>query len=98
MNIELEYNNLEKLIEKLEKDNLNIYNIVKDMHLSFKTLDEEKWHSSEKIKLDSKLISMMNNLDENLLLYLNNCTDTLKLALNSYQKSDSNLKNNVEKF
>ena len=95
MNIDIEKNGLENTIQKLEKDNLNIYNIVKDMHISFKSLDDGKWYSIEKAKLDSTLVSMMNNIDNNLLSYLNDCTNTLKLALNSYEKSDSNLKNSL---
>ena len=95
MNIDIEKNGLENIIQKLEKDNLNIYNIVKDMHISFKSLDDSKWSSIEKTKLDSTLVSMMNNIDNNLLSYLNDCTNTLKLALNSYEKSDSNLKNSL---
>lgn len=96
MDIKINNNDLKDLINILEKDNLNIYNIVKDINISYKSLDNTKWSSNEKTKLDSSLYPFIDNIDKYLLSYLNDCTNSLKLASNLYTETDLNIKNNID--
>ena len=97
MNIELESRKLEDIITKLENDNLEIYNILKEMGLSLKYLDSSTWSSREKPRFDSTVESFVKNLEDNTLRYLNECTETLKLAIKSYESVDKDLTNSIEK-
>ncbi|MBR3661171.1 MAG: hypothetical protein IKN63_04680 [Bacilli bacterium] len=87
---------LSSLIKTLESDNINLVNIVKNMHNSINFLDESKWSSSEKTKLDSQINNDLNKVDKYLLSYLNECTDLLKQANTSYSETNSNLQSEIE--
>lgn len=98
MNINIKNNEVKYLIKKLENDNINIYNIVKDINNAYKKLDSSKWKSNEKEKLDNNFNKMIADLDKNLLHFLNKGTDVLKLAVSSYENADLENQKNLEQL
>ena len=95
MNIDIRNTELENLIKELEKDNLNIYNRVHNMILSYKKLDGDRWKSTEKVKLDNIMNQMMSDIENKLLLSLNECTNLLRKASNLYTETDTTLENDL---
>ena len=73
--IKLQSSLLDDLIIKLEQDNLEIVDLIKNSNDAIRTLDDKKWKAKEKIEMDEKLIPYMNKLDNQLLNYLKECTD-----------------------
>ena len=59
--IKLQSSLLDDLIIKLEQDNLEIVDLIKNSNDAIRTLDDKKWKSKEKIEMDEKLIPYMNN-------------------------------------
>ena len=96
--IKLQSSLLDDLIIKLEQDNLEIVDLIKNSNDAIRTLDDKKWKSKEKIEMDEKLIPYMNKLDNQLLNYLNECTDLLKLAKASYEETDKSISRSMSKI
>ena len=86
---------LEKLIEKLEADNKNIYNIAANININIRNLDSSFWSSREKTKFDEVAEPFMNKNEYDLLAYLNECTNLLRVANGSYEEQDDDLANAV---
>lgn len=94
-NINIDNIELEKLISKLEKDNQDICNTIKSINNDIKKLDETKWKSKEKDKLDETLIPYITNLDNNIESYLNKSLNVLKNANLKYKIQNENIKENT---
>ena len=94
--INIKYNDLSSLIDKLEVDNKDIVDTIKKINDSIRSLDDTKWVSNEKSKLDAVLLPYITQLDNNLLSYLNESVDTLKTAYNKYQESEKIISDNSQ--
>ena len=97
-NLNIKSIELENLIQKLEKDNENILEIVKSINEDIRKLDDTKWKSKEKVKLDSVLLPYLNLLDNNLQNYINKPLNILKNANKKHIETDEFLKNITEKL
>ena len=89
---------LESLIQKLDKDNQDILEVVKLINDDIKKLDETKWKSKEKEKLDSVLLPYLDLLDNNLHDYINKPLNILKNANKKHVETNEFLKNITEKL
>lgn len=96
--INIGYNNLNSLIDKLENDNQDIVNTIKVINDSIRSLDDTKWVSKEKEKLDAVLLPYMTKIDNVLPSYLNESVNVLKSASNNYQQSEKHVSEESQKL
>lgn len=97
-NLDIKYDELETLIKKLERDNQDILDTVNSINENIRKLDDTKWKSKEKEKLDSVLLPYLNLLDNNLQNYINTPLNLLKNANEKHVETNENLKNLTEKL
>ena len=97
-NLNIKYDELETLIKKLERDNQDILDTINFINENIRKLDDTKWKSKEKEKLDSILLPYLNLLDNNLQNYINTPLNLLKNANEKHIETNENLKNLTEKF
>ena len=97
-NLNIKSLELESLIQKLEKDNQDILETVKLINEDIRKLDDSKWKSKEKEKLDSTLLPYLDSLDNNLQEYINKPLNILKNANQKHTEIDESLKNFTEKL
>lgn len=94
--INIQYHELEAKILKLEEYNSKLEDIIKNINCKIKSLDENIWNSPEKKKLDEQFIPYIEKLEMNIGIYLKVNIDVLKKAVIAYQKSESNIKNQLK--
>lgn len=97
-NISLDHSGLENLIVVLEKDNLEIDTIIKETNKAIRTLDETKWKSREKDRLDEKLMPFIDKAEKNALTYLNASTNLLRDINKKYQKDDELMSKQIDQI
>lgn len=97
-NLDIKYDELEVLIKKLEKDTNDIFDTISTINENIRKLDDTKWMSKEKEKLDTVLLPYLNLLDTKLLDYINKPLNILKNANKKHIETDEFLKNITEKL
>lgn len=95
MNIELNYEELSSLKNKLNDDNIKINELTIEIIKKIKGLDESKWSSSEKKKLDEQLIPFISEVETNMFSRLDECVNLIGVALDKYKKTEDSIKKNV---
>ena len=95
-NIDIEYSSLEELIIKLEKDKNDVETSLKNICNILTELDNSKWNSPEKEKIDDGFIKYINKASIDIPNQLNNTNIVLKQALNKYQTENEKLETEVE--
>lgn len=94
-NVDIKNGELENLINKLEKDNQDILDTVKFINETIRKIDDTKWKSKEKEKLDLELIPYLDLLDNNLANYINAPLNVLKNANRNYIEVDKYQKKEI---
>lgn len=94
-NVDIKNGELENLINKLEKDNQDILDTVKFINETIRKIDDTKWKSKEKEKLDLELIPYLDLLDNNLANYINAPLNVLKSANRNYIEVDKYQKKEI---
>lgn len=94
----IDSSNIDLLISELEKNNEEICCIVKNINIAIKSLDDTKWNSLEKQKIDEKLIPYITKIDKDLEEYLNTGTNILRNTSKLYVEADLKNKKLVEEL
>ena len=94
-NIHLE-NSIDSTISKLENDIKNISDILINIHEAVLTLDESKWNTKEKKKMEEEFLPYLEKISLKYPLYLNNHLSFLKDAIEKYRVLDNDYKKIVE--
>ncbi len=94
-NINLNEQELEILISKLEQDNEEVLDIIDQIELEYIKLDESRWRSEEKHQMDEVMIPYLKEIKENVPLELGSMTNILTEALENYRIQNKNLENSV---
>lgn len=94
----IDNSNIELLITELEKNTEEICSIVKNINMAIKSLDDTKWNSQEKEKIDEKLIPYINKIDKDLEEYLNASINILRNTSKLYEEADAKNKKLVEEL
>lgn len=96
--IEIKSNELSSLVERLEKDNIDISETLKKINIAIRTLDEKVWNSPEKKRMDEQMIPFMEKVDKTVYENLKQYTDKIKIAIKKYSESEMSIKKKVENF
>lgn len=96
--IEIKSNELSSLVERLEKDNIDISETLKKINIAIRTLDERVWNSPEKKRMDEQMIPFIEKVDKTVYENLKQYTDKIKIAINKYNESEMSIKKKVEDF
>lgn len=94
--IEIKPELLNDIIKSLEITNEKIVEIVKNVNLAMKSLDEDKWKSPEKTKIDNEFMVYLDKLEKNVPMQLNECTNILKRVILEYEKTHGKIQKDVE--
>ena len=86
--IKINKTELETLIGILEEDNKAIIQSITNVIMALETLDEKKWKSSEKKKIEEELIPYLRKIKDGYGSQLNRCTNFIKSAKEKYQSLD----------
>ncbi len=97
-NVVLDPIRLRDIITLLKKDNEEINETIKNINNTIKSLDETKWNSPEKTKINNELIPYIDLEEKNIASILNECIFSLNQALNTYSQTDYELKLNSSKL
>ena len=98
MNLEIDTIGLESTIKLLENDNKDFIDILENINTTLKQLDESKWDSEEKRKIDEVLLPYINRTITDVKKELNSPILVLKVALFKYQEENNLLGSEVEKL
>lgn len=90
--LDIKYNNLDELLNKIEKDNYIISEHIKSINKIIKSLDETKWKSPNKDKMNTQLEPFLNTIDENIDNVLSIPLINLRVASTSYKDTESKVK------
>ncbi len=93
--IQVSVNSLSDLIVVLRNDNKQICNIIKNVTDSVNKLDETKWKTPEKEKMNEILLPYLEKININMENFLNECTDLLEKANISYNRTDEDMASNA---
>ena len=96
--IEIKSNELSSLVERLEKDNIDISETLKKINTLIRTLDERVWNSPEKKRMDEQMLPFIDKVDKTVYENLKQYTDKIKIAINKYNESEMSIKKKVENF
>ena len=95
MDLVIKSNELLENIKILEKDNLEIIDILEKIYKQIKDLDETKWNSREKKKIEEELLPYIKFNTAFYYVSFNGFIKVLNNALNEYLKKDEELKNKI---
>lgn len=84
IDLDIEYQSLEELITKLEEDNRLIVAKMQKINNMLRSIDDKKWISSQKDKVDKNLMPFLDTVDRKIFDCLNGPLDALKIANNAY--------------
>ena len=96
--IEIKSNELSSLVERLEKDNIDISETLKKINTLIRTLDERVWNSPEKKRMDEQMLPFIDKVDKTVYEKLKKYTDKIKIAINKSNESEMSIKKKVENF
>ena len=91
--------NINTTIIEIGKDINEIKDILAEIYKAMLSLDESKWKSHEKDKIDEEFMPYLKKISEKYPLYLTKRLDFLKSSVERYQNLDkeiSNLTANLE--
>ena len=83
-NIYVNIDELNCLINTLNEDNENIFDIIDTINKNMMDIDETKWNSPERKKFDELFIPYINKKEKSIKMDLNSCKDKLVIAKNNY--------------
>ena len=84
-NIVVKINDLQDLINKLDADNKKIKELMEDINKNFLEIDEEKWNSPEKKKVDDTFIPYIKKKESSVNNNFNKCLNDLISVKNKYE-------------
>lgn len=94
--IELNDQELESLIIRLETHNNNIYDDMNSIYDAIAKIEAKDWNSPEKTKLDSIFIPYLKRSIDHIMVIFNGQVAILENVLSKYKKHTSRLLNMVE--
>ena len=83
-NVYVNIQELDKLINTLGQDNEEIFEIIHDINKNILDIDNTKWQSPERKKIDDEFIPYILSKEKNIKTYLNDCKRGLITARNNY--------------
>lgn len=92
-NIDLDYENLNVLIQKMKKENEEIIDSLDNIYNELSKVDDMVWSSKEKKKLDNGFIPYIKESSESLKSDLEDRLVVLNFALNLYKDRDLAIEN-----
>ena len=92
-----DYQKLVEIINNIEKDIKNIEDNINNTYNAVDTLNDSKWNTKEKKKMDEEYLAYLKKIKDGYGKYLNRRLNTVKDAVNKYYATDTVLKNEVIK-
>ena len=83
-NVYVNIQELDKLINTLGQDNEEIFEIIHDINKNILDIDNTKWQSPERKKIDDEFIPYILSKEKNIKIHLNDCKRGLITARNNY--------------
>ena len=83
---------LKNEITLLKVDNERIKTIITEINDIIKDIDETKWNSPERKKVDEELIPYLDKQKKAVTINIDNCVTVLQSALNKYTGSNEAIK------
>ena len=94
--ININYEGLSDKLDLIEKDILEIEDILKQVDIATTSLDDEKiWKAPEKTKMDSDYIPYVKKISKNVPLALRKHLNHLRKVLNIYTSAETELTNAI---
>lgn len=95
--LNLQYEGLKDKIEVIEQDINNIEDILLNVVKATNTLDESKWKSTEKTKMDQEYVPYVNNLSINVPIALRKHLNLMKESVTAYEDLENEVIQDVDK-